>query len=131
MMISRYTILIVKYLSTHLWPCLLWTSLILIACLMPPSGLPKAPFIAGLDKVVHIILFAIWSFLLTGYTRSTAFVVLLAGFALGTGIEFLQEISAMGRSFEWWDVVADMTGVVLGYLVRVYIIPAWLPETQK
>ncbi len=103
----------------------------LTACLMPPSGLPEAPFIPGLDKIVHIILFAVWSFLLAGYTRSTAFMVLLTGFALGTGIEFLQEASAMGRSFEWWDVAADVSGVVLGYLVRVHVIPAWLPETQK
>lgn len=130
-MIARYTTLIVRYLSLHIWPCLLWTLLILTACLMPPSGMPKTPFIPGLDKIVHIVLFAIWSFLLAGYTRSTALMVLLTGFALGTGIEFLQEALAMGRSFEWWDVAADVSGVVLGYLVRMHLIPACLPETRK
>lgn len=130
-MIIRYIVLIIKYLHLHLWPCLLWTLFILIACLMPPSGLPKTPILPGLDKVVHIALFGVWSFLLAGYTRSSAAIVLLAGLALGLGIEFLQEVSAMGRSFEWWDVVADLSGVLLGYLVCVHVIPALLPEIKK
>ena len=103
----------------------------LAACLMPPSGLPKTPGIPGLDKIVHIALFAVWAFLFTGYTRSGAAVALLAGFALGAGIEFLQEASAMGRSFEWWDVVADLAGVLSGYLIRARVIPALLPDTGK
>lgn len=130
-MIIRYTTLIIRYLSTHIWPFLLWTLCILIACLMPPSGLPKAPLLPGLDKIVHIVLFAVWAFLLAGYRRSNVFLALLAGLALGTGIEFLQEASAMGRSFEWWDVVADLSGVLLGYLVRVRVVPAVLPEEPR
>lgn len=102
----------------------------LAACLMPPSGLPKTVAVPGLDKVVHIALFATWSFLFAGYTRSNAAAVLLTGLALGLGIEFLQEASAMGRSFEWWDVAADLAGVLLGYLIRVRVIPALLPGTK-
>ncbi len=130
-MITRYTTLIVRYLSANLWPCLLWTLLMLVTCLMPPSGLPKTTAVPGLDKVVHIVLFAAWSFLFAGYTRSNAVVVLLTGLALGLGIEFLQEFSALGRSFEWWDVAADLAGALLGYLIRVRVIPALLPETKQ
>ncbi len=103
----------------------------LVTCLMPPSGLPKTTAVPGLDKVVHIVLFAAWSFLFAGYTRSNAVVVLLTGLALGLGIEFLQEFSALGRSFEWWDVAADLAGALLGYLIRVRVIPALLPETKQ
>lgn len=84
----------------------------------------------GFDKFAHVVLFGVWSFLFAGYTRSNVAVVLLTGFALGLGIEFLQEASGTGRSFEWWDVVADLTGVLLGYLVRVHIMPAFLPDTK-
>ncbi len=127
---TRYITTIVRYLSLRLWPCLLWTLFIVSACLMPPSGLPSAPVMPGFDKFAHVVLFGVWSFLFAGYTRSNVAVVLLTGFALGLGIEFLQEASGTGRSFEWWDVVADLTGVLLGYLVRVHIMPAFLPDTK-
>ena len=128
---------LLHYLSVHRWPGLLWTTLILIACLSPSSDIPDGPPLPGFDKVVHIGLFAVWAGLWTGVrdqaaTRLLPFgEVFLTGAALGLGIEILQGASGLGRSFEWLDLAADCTGAVLGFLGRRYLMENYLPERNS
>lgn len=103
----------------------------LIACLSPSSELPDAPAIPGLDKIIHIGLFAIWSGLWTGYRPGRPALILLIGILFGGGIEVLQEIMALGRSFEWWDLAADVAGVITGFLLRSRTLPALWPEIKN
>lgn len=125
-MMQQVLTTVLNYLSKHRWPGILWTTLIFVACLSPSSGIPKGPSIPGIDKWVHIGIFAIWSGIWTSF-RSTDptqgqplpfWKIIIVGGALGLGIEFMQEFSALGRAFEWMDLLADLTGVVLGYFIR-------------
>lgn len=123
-MIARFFPRVFHYLSQFAWPSVVWTAFILVLCLMPSSELPEGPSLPGLDKIAHIGLFAGWSFLWTCYRPGHFKAIVLGGIVLGLGIEILQQQGPFGRSFEWWDLAADTVGVVLGYAVRTYLIPA-------
>jgi hypothetical protein len=77
----------------------------------PASDVPSAP--AGVDKVVHLALFAAlaaggrWA-----GVRARALAVLLLGYAAVS--EVVQGLPALGRSASLADWVADASGVLLG-----------------
>lgn len=109
------------FLAAHRWVGLLWSAIILILCLVPSSGIPRTPVIPFFDKIVHMGIFAIWSFTWTGHYRRRRAIILLTGIGLGLLIEFLQEAMKMGRSFEWLDLAADATGALAGILLYGFL----------
>jgi len=102
-------------------PTIAVVALILVAVLLPGSSLPDSPGIPGLDKIVHCALFLMLAvaahldFSLSGRRRIGAAVAAALAFAALT--ETLQ-IMVDGRSSEILDMVADMTGFILGVLAR-------------
>ena len=101
------------YFSTHRWPAIVWTWLIVLACTWPGKDLPAAP-VLGFDKIVHAGMFIGWTTLwLLVFPRSRLFIVLL-GIAFGIFLEFYQQWLPFDRTFDWWDAAADGLGVVLG-----------------
>jgi VanZ family protein len=100
---------------------ILWTLLILFLCLMPAKDIPHVR-VPLADKWVHFIFFGGFSFLwLCAYPvrksgRLTA--VFFTSVAFGAFIELLQwAFSALGRSADWLDIVADAIGGLLGVLL--------------
>lgn len=99
-----------------------WTCLIVVACLLPHSRIPApesvSPLLAlpQLDKVVHAALFigfaALWTAALPP-RRRTARIVLL-GAAVISLTELGQSIPALGRVSDPYDVLADVTGLLIG-----------------
>lgn len=77
----------------------------------PESGVP--PTFEGVDKVVHVTLFAALSLTgaLAGHRRIRLAVALLA---YAGGSELVQALPLLGRSSDWWDVLADSVGVAVG-----------------
>ena len=72
----------------------------------------------GMDKCVHVFLFALlaFSYLLSFVkNRFLIFLGIMGGYALIT--EVLQEAMGLGRSMEILDWVADMVGVLLAFWV--------------
>lgn len=102
-----------------------YTVFLLLATLMPmeviSSGgkgwISKISFDNG-DKVVHATLFFIFTFLLflSELIRNPR---KLIGFSIliGLAIEILQHISGLGRTFDWFDVLANSIGVLFAYLL--------------
>ncbi len=77
----------------------------------PASGVPFAP--AGVDKIVHLVLFG--SLAAAGSWAGGSWrvlVVLLVAYAAGS--ELVQGLPAVNRSVSAWDWLADTVGVVLG-----------------
>ncbi len=69
----------------------------------------------GLDKVVHVAVFAL--LVLTGLRaglRARWFVPVVVGHALAS--ELVQELLLAQRAGDAWDAVADLAGVALGVL---------------
>jgi len=104
-----------------------WGIMILILCLMPASDLPKVERIPNLDKIVHFTLYFVLSVseLITIKLQKTkinsAFVII--GFFLGSFlIEVLQGILPFNRSFSMLDLVANLSGLLGGWLFYRFAI---------
>jgi VanZ family protein len=92
------------------------TLLILVAVSLPGSKVPDVD-IAGIDKLAHIALFAMWIVAVRRdfaerFRWSWSF---FTGLAFSVMTEIVQ-IVVDGRSFDLYDIVADTTGLVLGLL---------------
>ncbi len=105
---------IIRIFSLYSWPSILWTFLILLACSLPGKKIPEAPLFPHFDKLVHFGLFFVWSILWLLRYPSRWFLVVISGILFGIFIEFYQEWLPIGRSFDWWDAVADSFGTIAG-----------------
>jgi len=73
------------------------------------SGLPW-------DKANHALAFLTWTVLAgCGWPRAGILRIAALMLALGTAVELIQGLPAVGRDADVWDVVADMTGFVAGW----------------
>lgn len=124
-LLKRYPFLV--YLSTSIW-----LGLILYGCLKPASTFKAIQIpIPYIDKAVHFLMFFGWAFLLLmSFTigrekmslKSLRIGVLSSSFILGLGIECLQTLPIINRSFEWADLLCDMFGAITAlYFYRIYI----------
>lgn len=103
----------------------LWVGLIAFAVLAPSNSLPKSigffSFIPHFDKIVHCGMFGgfafllFWLFPVKPNLIQPALKTFLVSFLFAFATEILQLLlaSVIERSFEWWDLFADILGVVL------------------
>jgi VanZ family protein len=108
---------------------ILWTLLIFVLCLWPGRGLPKSQ-IPLIDKWVHFVLFAPFTFLWACVVGSVRGKVLIAVFAAGCATGFIVELlqaafPALGRSYDLLDIIADGIGCLLGMLLFAGAIVAF------
>ena len=111
-------------------PAILWLLAILVATLTPGEQLPETPDVIGFDKLVHFSLFFMLTFLwyragvknrkekLNKRNFITNYLVFGIGIAIL--VEYLQQFIP-GRSFDWWDMVANIAGGAIG-TVCFYIL---------
>ena len=100
---------------------ILWTLLILVACLIPGREVPNV-HIPLADKWVHFIIFAGFSFLwLSVFDKAKmlhGLLIFLLSVSLGYAVELLQGSGiTSGRSYDLYDVLADAIGGALGVLL--------------
>ena len=90
--------------------------------LLPPNDLPQIELFTGADKVIHFTMYFIFS-LLFSWTLKTElnyfriFFIVLVTVGWGILMEFLQLDMHMGRSFSWYDALANTIGVAFGILI--------------
>jgi VanZ family protein len=107
--------------SAHRWSRRLWLGVFVVVALTQlvtvyaPSG-PKGPEINGLDKVVHLTIFAAPAFagLAAGFNRRWLLPVLAVH---GPVSEVVQWLALPHRDGSVYDALADLCGVALGWLV--------------
>lgn len=96
----------------------LWTLLVFYLCLMPQRKIAHIP-IFGIDKLVHVLFFGIFMFLLLFIIKPNKWMVsFLIATLFGCLIEGLQYyFTSLGRSGNWKDIIADALGaIIFGYL---------------
>ncbi|MEO8116418.1 MAG: VanZ family protein [Bacteroidota bacterium] len=112
-------------------PVICWFLFTTFLLVIPGNDLPKNPFLTLIyfDKWVHIGLFSIlnflfiWGFMRRGMLTVKTFIYCsLICILYGTSMEFVQKYFAFERSFDVTDILADTGGVLLGYLMVVYVI---------
>ena len=94
--------------------------------LLPMQDLPHVPMFRGEDKVVHFIMYFGFSILFcwtlkTELNFSKLFFVLLVTICWGILMEYLQLDMHIGRSFSWYDELANSVGSGFGILMYTLI----------
>jgi VanZ family protein len=103
-------------------PTLIVSILILIAVLIPGPNVPSVG-IAGFDKFVHFGMFGTWA-VAVRYDFNGRFRFWVA-FSLGLGFSLFTEIIqvfAEARTFDWYDIVADVVGLLAGLAISAYLL---------
>jgi VanZ family protein len=115
---------------------ILWFVFLTILLTLPGSALPQESWlnnITGLDKMIHIGLFAGLTFLWSGSLIkikkiSLPMQQLFVWVALGSSVygiimEYVQKYFIPNRSFDLWDIMADTIGSIAGlvFATKVYI----------
>jgi hypothetical protein len=101
---------------------IVWSILVLIACSLPASSVPKPEavglHIPFLDRWAHVAIFGLWGGLwwVAAGSRGWGPRVLLAGVLYGALTELVQDWLGWGRSADLADWVSDILGVSLGIL---------------
>jgi VanZ family protein len=88
---------------------------------MPASDLPEIKVFPYFDKIVHICMYTGLSFLLLLFwdekkTKNKKLQIACIVFGWGLLMEIIQEVSHLGRSFDVFDLLANMIGFALAYL---------------
>ncbi len=103
--------------------------------LLPPQDLPKVHQFRGFDKMVHFMMYFIFSGLLCWAIRleSNAFrLIFVVLFTMGWGVmmEYLQLKMHIGRSFSYYDILANCLGVIFGIAVYIILSMKFKPNYQ-
>ncbi|KAB7732679.1 VanZ family protein [Rudanella paleaurantiibacter] len=96
--------------SLQYWLAVGWTIAIFVACSLPGNGKVN---LTNSDKWNHAGVFFVFGILWVNLGRRPGLVI-LAGIAYGMLIEVWQGIMPIGRTFDWYDGLADAVGVVVG-----------------
>lgn len=127
------------------WTILVFLSalLILVATMLPGSQFHDFPGyfnMPGIDKVIHFILFAFFSFVYFGHLyfrkklkqKSTFFFkLLIIGTVFGLSTEFFQFIFPLGRNASLYDILADLMGVLFGFVAGIVLLYKSKPSSPK
>jgi VanZ family protein len=117
--------MIKKALGT-VWPALSWSVIIFILLIIPGRDLPPGPEVPQLDKIIHIFLFGAQVWLWSTYFRRKGkfkalpgifFLIFLLSCLYGIGMEYYQKYFVPHRDFELGDILADITGSGLAWLI--------------
>ncbi|GAC1481117.1 MAG: hypothetical protein NVS1B13_02740 [Flavisolibacter sp.] len=120
--------IMLKFLQSK-WLTLSWFVIMCILFFLPGSMLPKETgffALANLDKIVHIGLFAVFVFLIKCSFTTTPLkynVPLIVATGLyGYAVEWIQKTCIPGRSFDLFDLLADLVGSITGLLIWLWLI---------
>lgn len=90
--------------------------------LLPPQDLPQVELFYGADKIIHLTMYFIFAMLgswalKAEENRARIFLIILVTVGWGILMEFMQLEMHAGRSFSWFDELANATGVLTGILI--------------
>ena len=110
----------------------LYLLLITTLSLISSEDLPKVILFPYADKVIHMSMYAGFTFLLflawpNMDTKRRRWIPFLAIVAWGFSMEILQGIGPWGRSFDLFDEVANILGFFPGYMAY-YLFKRWFPK---
>jgi VanZ family protein len=99
---------------------IIWLGLIVFASLTPSDKIPDFHLFLHADKVIHFCMYAGLSFFLIpallidkNYKRSYMYSLIISVF-VGAIMEYFQLVFAIGRSVEFFDLVANIIGSIAG-----------------
>lgn len=126
----------------YLLPSIFWFLIILWIISIPGGSIPKSSLlkIPHIDKVIHAVVFAVFTFLLSyGFLMQKKVLLgrypytfsFLIGVLYSIITEWIQLRFVIARSGELLDLLADMTGCLAGIVLFDYLkrfIPTFLQK---
>lgn len=97
----------------------IYVGCIVALSLLPPQDLPHIELFYGADKIIHLSMYLIFSLLACWALKAdknSARILWIILITAGWGIfmEFMQLEMHAGRSFSWYDEMANAIGVLTG-----------------
>lgn len=112
--------------SVRVFLVVIYIGFIAALSLLPPKDLPHIPMFRGADKLIHCGMYFIFS-LLSCWTLKTEqnylrlFFIATGTIGWGILMEYLQLDMHRGRSFSWYDELANSIGVTFGILIYIIV----------
>ena len=106
---------------------IMYLGIIAILSLMPAYDLPHITVFANFDKLVHFSMYfgaailACWSMDISRERMKPIYYLLIGVFMYGVLMEILQRTMHNGRNFEFKDMIANLTGAIVGIIVYRYL----------
>lgn len=102
----------------------IYVGCIVALSLLPPQDLPQVELFPGADKLIHLSMYLIFSLLgcwtLKAEKNKTRIVwIILITVGWGIFMEYMQLEMHAGRSFSWYDELANATGVLTGIIIYI------------
>ena len=118
-----YQVKIIKHLSERkfLFLAITWTVFVVVASLVSFNQVPKVKVI-GSDKLVHFLFYLIFVVLWSLAKKQTCFkikyslLIVVIAIVFGIIIEILQGVLTKTRQADFYDVVANSLGAIVGCL---------------
>lgn len=110
--------------SVRIFLVILYVGCIAALSLLPPKDLPQVPLFEGVDKVVHFLMYFIFSMLFswaikTELNYKRLFFIIPVTIGWGILMEIMQLEMHLGRSFDLYDILANSIGVFVGILLYI------------
>ena len=103
-----------------------YLAVVAVLSLMPAYDLPHFTVFPQIDKIVHFSMYfgmaflACWSFEINRDRMKPLYLMLAGVFMYGVLMEILQRTMHNGRNFDFKDMLANLTGAIVGILVYRY-----------
>lgn len=114
----------------RLWSCLGWLLVIavIVGSLMPGQAMQD---VRVDDKVMHAGAYFVLMVWFAGFYRHSAYpVIATVLLALGLALDLLQLLTDT-RSFDWYDVAMNSTGVILGFVLSTLLLGGWCQRVEQ
>jgi VanZ family protein len=116
-MMIRYLLSVRQYVRVIM--VVLYLSCIVALSLLPPNDLPQVKLFPGFDKIVHFLMYFPLSALLCWNLKTEqkghyVIWIIFAAVLWGIFMELMQLTMHMGRTFSWFDELANFVGVIFG-----------------
>jgi len=111
-----------KFIKKYFFSIIVTIGIFYLSTASPSAlPLPEMPKIEGLDKIVHLLMYATLTFVLVlEATRKNNIgyylLVILFPILYGGLLEIIQHYFCPSRTGDWFDFLANTIGVLIGYL---------------
>lgn len=105
---------------------IVYLATVAVLSLMPSRDLPHFTVYPEIDKVVHLCMYlglsflACWSYEISRDRMKPLYLMVAGVFMYGVLMEILQRTMHNGRNFDFRDMLANLTGAIIGILIYRY-----------
>ncbi len=106
---------------------MIYLCIIVLLSLLPPNDVPQIPLFVGADKIIHTLMYAGLTWFICWMINAEKkqlwyYLTSLLSISWGVFMELCQLNMHLGRSFDYFDILGNSIGTLLGLLIYIAII---------